>query len=181
MFCPRCSQEQVSEAIRFCSRCGLELDLVSEIVETGRTPKRLVDDSQQIGGFSRRNGLIASLLWLLFFMVFVIPISLIADAHEDLVFLLGMLGFFGTVIIAMVSIFLGIRKKVYANDSYQEKQTSKGVFGTNPDAKILAEGKTQPASDFVSSSTPGHSYETGKVAQPSSVTEETTKLLEKEL
>jgi predicted amidophosphoribosyltransferase len=34
MFCPRCSQEQVSEETKFCSRCGFPLGLVSEILTT---------------------------------------------------------------------------------------------------------------------------------------------------
>ncbi len=180
MYCPRCSQEQVSETIKFCSRCGLELGLVSEIVETGGTPERLAEDSEQIGGFSRRNGLIVSLIWFLLFIVFVIPLSLLADAHEDLIAIFGMLGFFGTVIIAMFSVFLGTRKKTLVKDSGMET-TTKGVFGTNPNAKVLAEVKTQPANDFISPDVPRHSYETGKVSQPPSVTEETTKLLERDL
>jgi uncharacterized protein (DUF983 family) len=30
MFCPKCGQEQVSESVRFCSRCGFELNPVEE-------------------------------------------------------------------------------------------------------------------------------------------------------
>ena len=32
MYCPRCSQQQVSEETKFCSRCGLPLGLVSELL-----------------------------------------------------------------------------------------------------------------------------------------------------
>src|ERR1043165_6536148 len=32
MFCPRCSQEQVSEQMRFCSRCGFPLIVVSQLI-----------------------------------------------------------------------------------------------------------------------------------------------------
>lgn len=35
MFCPRCSQEQVSADIRFCSRCGLPLSDIAEAVDGG--------------------------------------------------------------------------------------------------------------------------------------------------
>jgi hypothetical protein len=29
MFCPKCGQEQVSESLRFCSRCGSKLDIAA--------------------------------------------------------------------------------------------------------------------------------------------------------
>jgi hypothetical protein len=38
MFCPKCSQSQTSERVRFCSRCGLRLDGVKELV--GREDER---------------------------------------------------------------------------------------------------------------------------------------------
>ena len=30
MFCPKCGQEQASESVRFCSRCGFKLDSLEE-------------------------------------------------------------------------------------------------------------------------------------------------------
>jgi uncharacterized protein (DUF983 family) len=30
MFCPKCGQEQASESVRFCSRCGFKLNVVEE-------------------------------------------------------------------------------------------------------------------------------------------------------
>ena len=30
MYCPKCGQEQASESVRFCSRCGLKLSTVEE-------------------------------------------------------------------------------------------------------------------------------------------------------
>jgi predicted amidophosphoribosyltransferase len=35
MYCPQCSQEQVSEEMRFCSRCGFPLAIVSQLVRNG--------------------------------------------------------------------------------------------------------------------------------------------------
>ncbi len=37
MFCPKCGQEQTSESVRFCSRCGFKLNIVEEPL-----PKRLI-------------------------------------------------------------------------------------------------------------------------------------------
>jgi hypothetical protein len=35
MFCPQCGQQQVSDAARFCSRCGFQLGAVSGLLATG--------------------------------------------------------------------------------------------------------------------------------------------------
>lgn len=35
MFCPQCSHEQVSNDTRFCSRCGLSLGLVTDLLAGG--------------------------------------------------------------------------------------------------------------------------------------------------
>ena len=35
MFCPQCGQQQVSDAARFCSRCGFQLGAVAGLLVTG--------------------------------------------------------------------------------------------------------------------------------------------------
>lgn len=35
MFCPQCGQQQASDAPRFCSRCGFQLGVVSGLLATG--------------------------------------------------------------------------------------------------------------------------------------------------
>lgn len=35
MFCPQCSQQQVTEDVRFCSRCGLPLEGVAVVLANG--------------------------------------------------------------------------------------------------------------------------------------------------
>ncbi|HEX8503081.1 MAG TPA: zinc ribbon domain-containing protein [Pyrinomonadaceae bacterium] len=35
MFCPQCGQQQTSDAVRFCSRCGFQLAAVSNLLATG--------------------------------------------------------------------------------------------------------------------------------------------------
>src|SRR5262245_41687118 len=43
MYCPQCSQQQISDEMRFCSRCGFALAGVMELVATGgssQAPKK---------------------------------------------------------------------------------------------------------------------------------------------
>ncbi|HET9530044.1 MAG TPA: zinc ribbon domain-containing protein, partial [Blastocatellia bacterium] len=32
MFCPKCSHQQATETVRFCSRCGFQLDVVKDLL-----------------------------------------------------------------------------------------------------------------------------------------------------
>lgn len=40
MFCPKCSQEQSSADLRFCSRCGFRLEAVTELLARSGMPER---------------------------------------------------------------------------------------------------------------------------------------------
>ncbi|MEJ7699628.1 MAG: hypothetical protein WKF71_08300 [Pyrinomonadaceae bacterium] len=57
MFCPRCSQEQVSSETKFCSRCGFPLGLVSEILAHGGFLPQLAELYQDKKILTRKNGL----------------------------------------------------------------------------------------------------------------------------
>lgn len=35
MFCPHCGQQQITESLRFCSRCGFPLEAVVQLLATG--------------------------------------------------------------------------------------------------------------------------------------------------
>jgi hypothetical protein len=41
MFCPKCSQEQVSDETRFCSRCGFQLNVVKALLTEENFPPPL--------------------------------------------------------------------------------------------------------------------------------------------
>ena len=71
MFCPKCSQAQVSEKVRFCSRCGFRLDTIKELIEDeettdkGQSRQGLLPQQKDISigaGLMFIGGLVA-LLW----------------------------------------------------------------------------------------------------------------------
>ena len=43
MHCPRCGQQQISDQTKFCSRCGFQLGLVSELLMNGGFLPQLAD------------------------------------------------------------------------------------------------------------------------------------------
>lgn len=53
MFCPKCSQQQVSDNVRFCARCGLRLNAVKELLDQ---EEALATDTEQ----SRADSLLPS-------------------------------------------------------------------------------------------------------------------------
>jgi hypothetical protein len=50
MFCPQCGQRQVSTEMRFCSRCGLPLDVVTDLLDgSAKTIQRAKREVTGIG------------------------------------------------------------------------------------------------------------------------------------
>jgi uncharacterized membrane protein YvbJ len=42
MYCPRCNQQQASDEVSFCTRCGFQLGVVKELLATdGALPSHL--------------------------------------------------------------------------------------------------------------------------------------------
>lgn len=49
MYCPKCGQSQVSAEVRFCSRCGFPLVAVGDLLMTGGMPPVQTSSSQNVG------------------------------------------------------------------------------------------------------------------------------------
>lgn len=57
MFCPNCSQSQVSDEIRFCSRCGFPLSVVGELISNDGI---LPDNNSKSSDIKRRRIILRS-------------------------------------------------------------------------------------------------------------------------
>ena len=182
MFCPQCGQQQISAETRFCSRCGLPLDLVAEVIVNGGTLpqiEELYKGKRKL--FSRRNGLIFSLFWFLFFVLIMTPFWGILDVDE-LAAMSAILGIFGGLIIMLSSLFF---LKSDPKSFNKQLETKAGIYGQNNlganhrNQTALPPQQTYPVSDYVQP--PAGSWQSNtEDLQPTSVTEETTKLLKKE-
>src|SRR5690242_16059850 len=83
MHCPRCGQQQISDQTKFCSRCGFQLGLVSELLENGGFLPQLAQlQSSKATIFTRRNGVIFSVLWFIFFVMMMPAFFGIAGVDE---------------------------------------------------------------------------------------------------
>lgn len=179
MFCPQCSQEQISPETKFCSRCGLPLNLISEILINGGTLPQLAELNQKKPFFTRRNGLVFSLFWFVFFVLLLAPLFGIIDVDE-LGAAAAVIGTMGGFLWLLISFFLLPKtvktSQLRGQDVNNFNQTALG--GNFQSA--LPPPQTQTAQSYHAPANQWKVPETGELARPNSVTEGTTKLLEKE-
>jgi len=180
MYCPSCGQQQVSEEIRFCSRCGLPLGLVAEVLAHNGFLPQLEELNKKKGKLlTRRNGLIFSLYWFIFFVLIFTPFWGIVDVDE-LAAMSAIIGIFGSLLLVLTSVlfFEKVPKKSNTqmlNATIAERQSLHGFSGK---ANALPPQQSIPTSAYVPPNQ-GNWRDTNDLVQPS-ITEETTKLLEKD-
>lgn len=188
MHCPNCGQQQVSNEIRFCSRCGFPLGLVSEVLSHGGFLPQLADLNKK-KKFTKKHGVFFSLFWFVFFVLIMTPFFGMADADE-VAGVMAILGVFGSFLILIASlIFLKSEKSLANNVPFQNNiqqfpnQLSnaqpQNIYQTSQNA--LPPPQSQPVTAFVPPSAGSwKAADTGELVQPRSVIEDTTKLLNKE-
>lgn len=189
MFCPRCGQQQASGDLRFCSRCGLPLGVVSEVLAHGGTLPQLFELNREKKWLTRNNGLKFGLIWFLLLDFLLVPLIAIMGG-EELVAIIAILGFVGALIITLYSLLFLQKEPKFSTSAAQmaEMQTTHQVAqtagGYEQPAGELPPQKTRPASEYTAppQSAAGNwkAPDTGDLVAPGSVTEGTTKLLNKD-
>jgi len=178
MHCPRCGQQQVSDQTKFCSRCGFQLGLVSEMLENGGYLPQLAELQKGKGTkFTRKNGIIFSILWLIFWMMMV-PAFFAALGANRIPGAFAAFGFFSFVMLMVTSLTLLKR----APKSYElgPQQMEPSMLYGNPTMGALPPQQSQPASSYMPPEGSWKVPDTGDLVRPGSVTESTTKLLKKD-
>jgi hypothetical protein len=176
MYCPTCGQQQLNDEIRFCSRCGFLLSDVAEVVANKgispyKTPGRVSKKDTP-----RKRGLKQGGMVMLIGFLLVVPILAIS---------MPFLGFspFLIPMAAIITLMGGLLRMIYAymfesNDQYETGvNMTPTLSGSHSSPKTLPDHQSIPADAYVA---PGKWMETNDLAQPPSVTESTTKLLQKE-
>ena len=181
MHCPRCGQQQVSDQTKFCSRCGFQLGLVSELLMNGGFLPQLAElHKGKSSIFTRKNGLIFTALWFIFWVMMIPAFSGIAGADE-VAGVSAVFGIFSTMMLLIISIaFLKRAPKPYEL-AVQQMAVPPASLYANPAMGALPPQQTQPASTYVPPEGSWRAPDTGDLARrPGSVTEGTTRLLKKD-
>ena len=182
MHCPRCGQQQISDQTKFCSRCGFQLGIVSELLDNGGFLPRLAELNQgKTTIFTRKNGVIFSVLWFIFF-VMMMPAFFGIVGADEVAGASAAFGVFSTMMLMIVSLAALKRpRKVYDQSNYQMPPAppQAGLYG-NQQMGALPPQQSQPASTYVAPAGNWRAPDTGDLVRPGSVTESTTKLLKKD-
>ena len=171
MYCPNCGQQQFSE-MRFCSRCGLALSGLAEWLAGGTPLTKRTETVQATGDSPRRKG-IRRAAKLMFFSGVLFPIFLaisIAVNEGGPMFVPFMVFFISLVLMLYARLF----SDKYPTAINQASQTS--ALGSTK-----ARSSLPPAAINVPMPGTGQQQvRTNELAQPPSVTENTTRLLDSE-
>ena len=177
MYCPRCSQQQISEETKFCSRCGFPLELVAEIVDNGGFLPQLADLGKKRKIFTRRNGLLLALFWFMFFALILAPFSDITHAPKEMTATFALLGTMGSLFLIVLS-FVVLKKQPKAFDmAIQNAQTGSVTNLYQKNRTALPPEQSIPVSAYVSPEQANRRDTNGLVP---SVIEGTTKLLKED-
>jgi hypothetical protein len=182
MHCPRCGQQQVSEDIKFCSRCGLPLGVIAEVVaKEGHLPQLEELRNKKRTFFNKKNGVVFSFLWAIFFIFLAIVFDGILDINR-IGELLVAKGIFGGLMILIISLVYLPSSKQPAGFRAEARpaRAPESLYGTPVNQAALPPQQTQPASAYAPPAGEWRAPDTGQFAFPGSVTDNTTKLLKKD-
>lgn len=169
MFCPRCGQQQVSDEVRFCSRCGLSLASVPALVAGFES--RAAAGGAARGARSKKRKQMRRGAKLMFVSAVLFPIFFaLAIAVDEP----------GPLLIPLTVFFAGLAWMLYfvifgEEEAGESVEKAREVLPEGRGAPSLPPATFVPASGF--GARPAH---TADMAQPPSVTEQTTRLLDEE-
>ncbi len=181
MHCPKCGQQQITDQTRFCSKCGFLLTGVAALVSNDGQLPSIGGTSQKTAAISpRRRGVYKGLFFFLISFLVVPMIAMISIAAQIEPFAV-----FAAVIIFTVGALL---RAAYA--LMFESPVPIGVGGAVPADLVLPPGSDsghsltegqQVQANVYSPPTTGIWRDTNDLAPtPGSVTDSTTKLLERD-
>lgn len=153
MFCPRCSQQQASEEMRFCSRCGFPLEGVAALLAGGGELKPSGPDRE--GPLTpRQRGARTGLLMVAGGLLFLAAAYLLTLYKED---------FFVLMLPAALLVVVGVMRGLYGLLLESDAQSPKRL-------------KTAKAADAATRELGGAAP--AQTLPPASVADSTTRLLE---
>jgi len=168
MYCPQCSQEQIAEEMRFCSRCGFPLTIVSQLVRNGGALAGFEPEAKR--QLSPRQRGVRWGVILMIISVVLAPLAALATAMED--------GFFVLFIPLFLIFVFGLARLLHAyllapNTANEIKSSSTARTKQLPAAQTsaLSAGQRIPVANW------RQPVNTSEMAHPLSVTENTTNLL----
>ena len=178
MFCPQCGQERTSHATSFCSRCGFLLTGVSDLLQTGGI--RTIEE----GGSPRSRGIRMGIFMLLLTVVIapimgILSVFLFRAAPWPMGVTMFLIGGAGLLRIAYAVMFESNTKKTSLRESKTSDLIEELPIEGNPNVAGSLPPQRETTASTYSRPAAGIWLDTNEL-EPASVTENTTKLLEKD-
>jgi hypothetical protein len=171
MYCPQCSQEQVGEEMRFCSRCGFPLTIVSQLVANGGAFAGFDTEGKRQLTPRERGVRWGALLMIISAVLFPIVLLLAAMKHDAIVLL------FPVFLVFLVGMARLLYAKLLQSNTPVQKEALFAA-GQRMDQELNSGHRLGlPANQSVHVSAWRQPIDTSEMAQPPSVTDNTTKLL----
>lgn len=177
MFCPQCGQQQLSDAARFCSRCGFQLGAVSNLLATGGAAPESALEAVPLPETPRRKGARLGGKLMLSGMFLGPALAIISEliGTPDELAILGMLVFLAGLFRLLYALIFEdgpYRKSLQRQQAYVPPQQ----FAPPREASALPPPQSMPARSFM----PPQRPDTADLGYRPSVTEGTTRLLDRE-
>jgi hypothetical protein len=179
MFCPQCGQQQVAGVIRFCSRCGFPLDGVMHLLSNGGNLPVYRSPDEPVSISPRRKGVKQGALLILIGAVLV-PILGIFASYSGSGFLEIL-----TALAAIICFLGGPLRMLFAAVFEEGAPKPVRMYGPAPmhmpqQFAPHAQGPALPPPPARPQQPSWRRPNTAELVNPPSVTENTTRLLEKE-
>lgn len=165
IFCPQCGSQRISTEVRFCSRCGFNLESVEQLVATGGLTLATVGTSSEIS--PRKKGIRLGAK-ILFSSIVTFPVIIAMCVAFDTP---------GPLVFSFLLFLLGVSHMSYARLFLEDVPRTSGqlpVMNGVPPVGAL------PVYRAPVSFTSPRGATTGELQAPPSVTEHTTNLLDRQ-
>src|SRR4028119_1399817 len=181
MYCPKCSQQQVSDEIRFCPRCGFQLEAVKSLL-AGNQDLSVVTEAKpqaQFTPISKRDVILGATVMLIgAISIALLMISTVTGTPLQAVIIPLLLIW---VVIVSVLLLFGHTVREVAN-LFSKDAASKSQDSSDLITDVSASARQQALPPVQSTPIMGLGswrIKTAKLAQPQSITEHTTDLLDR--
>jgi hypothetical protein len=175
MYCPKCSQQQVSDDFRFCSRCGFQLSVVKALLGDNETSLTQNSAAEASAGSPRKKDMMigAALMFL-----FALRVAWVADdlslEREFILLIVNCI-----ILCALINVIPMIHDFFRRRSAAHESPASSKIFASltarfydDGQNSALPPARSRPATDYFPTG-----INTAEIVAPPSVTEGTTNLL----
>jgi hypothetical protein len=180
MYCPNCSQQQISEETRFCSRCGFQLDAVKTLLAENQSILISSEAESRLTTARERDILLgASVMLVCSILIALLMISTVAGTPLQAV-IIPLLLTWAALLCALLLSGQVVQevKRLFSKDT--STSLSKAASGLTTQVSASARQQALPPVQSTPVSGLGSwRSNMAELAQPSSITEHTTNLLEK--